>query len=408
VTVLPFIFGLSLLAIASTYVVYPLLLVVRNAFRPRQRVMDGHEPTVSLVISAYNEATVIRQKLQNSLALDYPTEKLEVMLISDASDDGTDSIAQQFAGEGVRLCRQEARQGKSAALTRFVPHARGDIVVFSDANSMYEPDAIRKLVRHFRAPDVGYVVGCQKYYLPTDGTPATSEGLYWRYEQFLKRQESRASSVVGGDGAIYAIRKRLFQPLRTDDISDFVNPLQIVAIGYRGVHEPHAVCYEAATDSLCGEFRRKARIVNRSVRGLFRVPSVMQPWRAGWFAVQVILHKFVRWLVPLFLLAMFVSAAAMARVDPRPVTLAVLVLQVAFYGLALLGIIPVLRRNQLFSVPVYFCAVNLAAGWGLVSAAFGRRFTIWNPERTVPGSAERGRGEPHVIGASRCTVENHR
>lgn len=407
-TSLQIIFGLSLLAIALTYFGYPLLLVTRNAFRPHQRSVDGHEPTVSLLISAYNEATVIRQKLQNSLSLDYPHEKLEVVVMSDGSDDDTDSIVREFAAEGVRLYRQEPRQGKSAALTRFVPRAQGDVIVFSDANSMYEPDALRKLVRHFRAPDVGYVVGRQDYYVPTNGSPTTSEGVYWKYEQFLKRQESRASSVVGGDGAIYAIRKELFQPLRADDVSDFVNPLQIVAMGYRGVYEPDAVCYEEPTDSIAGEFRRKVRIVNSSMQGLFRVPSVMKPWRVGWFAVQVLLHKFLRWLVPVFLLAMLVTAAAMVWIDAQPAILAVLVLQVAFYGLALLGTIPVLRRLPLFSIPVYFCTVNLAAGWGLMTAVFGRRFAIWDPERTIVNPASSTCGDSAVAVTNRCPMENHR
>jgi cellulose synthase/poly-beta-1,6-N-acetylglucosamine synthase-like glycosyltransferase len=297
-------FWVSAVAVAATYIVYPVSIALIGASRRRHTKPDQPPeitPSVSVVVSAYNEAKVIREKINNLLALDYPAEKLQVLIISDASDDGTDGIVRSLEDPRVLLCRQETRRGKSSGLTRFVPRASGEILVFSDANSMYHPMAVRRLVRHFSDPSVGYVVGEQRY-AENGLTVAQSEATYERYEALIKEHESRVGSVVGGDGAIYAIRANLFRPLRADDISDLVNPLQIVVQGYRGVFEREAFCYENAAADYRGEFRRKARIVNRSLLGVMRHAQALNPARVGWFAYQLLLHKVVRWLVPFILL----------------------------------------------------------------------------------------------------------
>ena len=164
---------------------------------------------------------------------------------------------------------------------------------------MYEPDAIRKLVRNFADPNVGYVVGQQRYEKDC-AEISVAESLYWKYESWLKERETRLGSVVGGDGAIYAIRRSLFKPLRPDDISDFTLPLMIVADGFRGIYEPEAICYERTASSFGGEFRRKIRIVNRSLRAVTRVPQVLNPFRVGVFSLQLFLHKVLRWFAPFF------------------------------------------------------------------------------------------------------------
>ena len=265
-SLLTIVFWSCSIAVITPYVIYPVTLFLLSRLRRPQRP-GSQTRSVSLVISAYNEASVIREKLENACSLDYPPDLLQILVISDASDDGTDEIVKEFANRSVRLFRQVPRAGKSAALTKFVPECKGEIVVFSDANSVYDREAIRKLVRHFEDPSVGYTVGHQRYSRGT-GAAARSESAYWTYEVKLKVWESRLSSVVGGDGAIMAIRRELFTPLRNDDINDFLIPLRIVVAGYRGVFDAEAFCYEDAAPDFAGEFKRKVRIVNRSFRAL--------------------------------------------------------------------------------------------------------------------------------------------
>lgn len=289
---------------AYVYLGYPLLLGVLSSLKRSETVAlqtDSELPSVTLIISCFNEADVIEDKLRNALELDYPRDRLSVMVVSDGSTDGTDEIVKRFADESVKLIRQEGRLGKTMGLNLAMESVVSDITVFSDANAMYAPDAVRQLVRHFQKCDVGYVVGAALYTDGDAGASAQNEGVYWRYELAIKTMESQLSSVVGGDGAIYAIRSALWRPLDQKDINDFVNPLQIILQGYRGVFEPQAKCFEETAGEFNKEIARKERIVNRSIRGLFRVRGVMNPFRTGLFSLMVISHKLLRWLIPLFL-----------------------------------------------------------------------------------------------------------
>eukprot|EP00913_Durusdinium_trenchii_P010897 g10226.t1 len=315
----------SLACIFLSYAGYPLLLAVWP-FRRRHQVGD-ELPSVSLIINAYNEAAVIEAKIENALDIDYPADKLEVVVISDESDDGTDEIVERFTDPRIVLFRQSPRRGKSAGLTEFIPRTSGTAIVFSDANSMYEPDAIRKLMQHFADANIGYVVGQQRYVSdPSDVSSA--ESSYWKYETWIKEQESRVGSVVGGDGAISAIRRELFRPLRDDDISDFTLPLQIIAQGYRGVYEPDAVCHEKTATSFRGEFRRKSRIVNRSLRAVLRTVHLQATPRVAetltiifWIAAAISGYLIVVYPSIVFLAARFARDDTSASTDARSVTL---------------------------------------------------------------------------------------
>src|SRR5882762_1396897 len=238
--VLTFFFWLASFLVVYPYLIYPLLLRLLARLSPARgepAQTRAETPRVTLIISAFNEEAALGRKLENALALDFPANRLEIIVASDASSDRTDQIVREVsAGEPrVKLVRQEERRGKSAALNRAVAAASGEIIVFSDANAMYGQDAIRRLVQDFADPKVGYVVGAALYYDAQGVRAGESEGVYWKLELFLKRLESQFYSVVGGDGAIYAIRRHLFWDLKDDDISDFVNPLQIIAAGYRGL-----------------------------------------------------------------------------------------------------------------------------------------------------------------------------
>jgi cellulose synthase/poly-beta-1,6-N-acetylglucosamine synthase-like glycosyltransferase len=364
------------------YVGYPVLLRVIGALRGARAVTRSEaRPAVSLVISAFNEERVIADKLRNSLNLDYPRGLLHIIVVSDASSDRTDEIVAGFAAEGVELLRMPQRAGKTAGLNEVIQRLRGEIVVFSDANAMYQPDAVAKLVRNFSDANVGCAVGESRYY-DSKTQSERSEGFYWAYETAIKRLESRIGSVVGGDGAIYAIRRSLYVPMAADTLSDFVNPLQIVRAGYRCVYEPEAQSFEYAGSSFRKEFARKVRIVNRGWRATLAMRELLNPLRHRVFAVELISHKLLRWLMPVNMVALFIVNAFLARSGPL---FAILFgVQLLFYSLAALG--HLLRKAvslpTVLSVPYYFCLVNLASAIGIIDAYRGRTYATWTPMRT--------------------------
>jgi len=375
----------SAVAFCIPHVIYPPLIYALS--RCRGPVRPGSAlPSVTLVISAYNEAEVIGEKLDNAMCLEYPQDRLEVIVISDASSDETDAIVRRYADRNVRLCRQEQRLGKSAGLSQFCPDARGEILVFTDANSIFRPDALAKLVRHFDDPNVGYTVGCQLYDNVDQGASAESESFYWGLELRLKAWESRLCSVVGADGAIYALRKELFEPLAPEDINDFLLPLKVVVKGYRGLFDPEAICYERAAPHFHGEFRRKYRIVNRSLRAATKVLGAFNPFRVGWFALELICHKLLRWLGPVFLVVMLASSVGLAMAELRSpdgfgIFGVLLVLQLIGYALALLYLLPPLRGVRIVYIAYYVLLINFAAAVGLGLLAAGHTIGTWKPQR---------------------------
>lgn len=341
--------------IVYIYAGYPLsLALLRRVRGTRSVAVADIEPPVTLIISAFNEEAVIEEKIRNSLALDYPKDRLQIIVVSDASDDRTDAIVLSFAEQGVELLRMPQRSGKTLGLNAAVERAYGEVIVFSDANALYEPQALRALVRNFADPTVGAAVGESRYFTGEQASQR-SEGSYWRYETWIKRMESAIGSVVGGDGAIYAIRKNLYKPMEVDALSDFVNPLQIVLAGYRCVYEPAAVSWEHAGTSFRAEFRRKVRIVNRALRALWRMRALLNPFRYGLFAVELLSHKALRWLVPLFLLGMLgVNAALLGSGIIYDIAF---IAQVACYLAACAGCILDGKTElpSVFSIPYYFC-----------------------------------------------------
>ena len=368
----------GLAAIAGyVYFGYPLLLkLLPRKVASVDQGTEGEWPSVTMLISAYNEASCIQEKLDNSLALEYPEGKLEIVVISDASDDGTDAIVDAVTDSRVSLLRMEERGGKTAGLNAGVDASNADIVVFSDANAMYATNSVIALVTPFTDPRVGAVIGESTYQEP-ETESGKSESLYWRYETLIKRLESNSGSVVGGDGAIYAVRRSLYQPMLPGDLSDFVNPLQVVQAGKLCVYEPEAISYEAAADSFRDEFRRKVRIVNRAWRALWKMRSMLNPFAYGIFSLKLWSHKVLRWLMPLLMLVLLLSNTLIALDDSR--YYALLIGQLLFYALALFGYNWRDRATQptITRIPYYFCLVNLAAAVGLVEVLRGKSYTTW-------------------------------
>ena len=374
---------LMLLILLYTYIGYPLILIFLHLLLPKKRINKKEIfPEVSLLISCFNEESVINEKLENALALDYPRDKLEIIVISDASTDRSDEIVRRFEGKGVRLIRQDENLGKTSGLNLAVPMAKGEIIVFSDANAMYMPDAINKMVCNFHDEKVGYVVGEARYRDKEESPASKSESAYWELEMSLKKMESNIHSVVGGDGAIYAIRRELYEELKATDINDFVNPLQIILKGYRGVYETEAICYEESAGQFKKEFKRKIRIINRSVSGLFRVREVLNPLRTGFFSLEIISHKLLRWLAPVFMIIFAVISFGLSMLNIEVFHWSSLFVSL-FLILSYIGYLFSETYNvwRVFYYPYYFMLVSFASLIGMSRSLRGEVQTTWSTIR---------------------------
>ena len=366
--------------VAYAYVGYPVVawFLARVAARPARQGPDL--PTVTLLIAAHNEAPVIAAKLENALALDYPQAKLDILLVADGCTDDTVRIAEAFVPRGVRIVLQEPRQGKIAALNRGVPLARGEIVVGTDANAMYRPDALRKLVRWFTDPDVGLVAGEKRIH--GHGTAACGEGVYWRYEHWLKAQDTRFGSVMGATGEIFAIRKARWQELPGDTvIEDFVIAMGVVAAGGRALFDPQAISEEDASPSVEEEFKRKVRIAAGGWQAVWRLRGLLSPAH-GVAAFQYLSHRVLRWVVVPPLLPLLLALNAVLAVGSYAWG-ALLMAQLALYGMAALGW--AMRRrgtsSRLVVVPFYFAYLNVAALCGAWRFATNSQPVTWEKVR---------------------------
>ena len=378
---LEWVLWLSVAMIIVVTLGYPMVLAIAGPLMRRVRQVDDAMPTVSLIISAFNEERCIERKLENALALDYPREGLEVIVASDGSTDRTAEITESFADRGVVL-RGFPRVGKTGVQNQAVRTATGDVLVFSDANGFYRPDAIRKLVRNFADPAVACVSG-QLVYTADVQSAGDCERSYWHYEKFMKRRESDLSSLIGANGSIYAVRRADYVEIDNDLISDLVEPLALVQRGRRVVYEPEAVSVEEASTAYSVEFRRKVRILTRSMKGLLHMRALLNPFRYGIFSFQLLMHKVLRYLVPYFLVTAFASLTGLAAVGHYrlPFVLAAL----AMTASTLVGRRMRTRRSNALLRACHFLYYYLLVNYALVPAWInivrGTRVTVWVPER---------------------------
>ncbi len=302
---------------AYSYLGYPLLVSLLARLRPPARFEPPAEaPSVTVLIAAYNEAAVIARKIENTLALEYPRGRLHVLVVTDGSDDETPLLARRYAPQGVQVLHQPQRAGKMAAINRAMPHARGEIVVFSDANNLYTPDALRRLTAPFGDPSVGAVSGA-KVVLEEGDALGASEGLYWKYESFVKRQETRLGTCTGVAGEILALRRELFRPAPPGTINDdFYLMMQVLRQGYRVVYEPRARSVERVSASVQDEIERRARIVAGRYQALAQAPRTL-PWKRPLVVWQVVSHKFTRPLVPFGMLAALLGSLLAVLRPPK-------------------------------------------------------------------------------------------
>lgn len=385
--------------IAYTYLVFPCLVVLRAAFRTIPYRTDESTPTVSLLIAAYNEADSIDAKLTNSLDLDYPPERLDIVVASDGSTDGTDEIVRERSEPRVTLLSLP-RRGKAAALEAAVAASTGTILVFSDANSVYARDAIRALVRPFADPRVGGVAGNQRYRsaASADGT-AEGELAYWNMDRALKEAESRAGSTISATGAIYAIRRNLFTGVPVGVTDDFAVSTAVIEQGYRLVFAPGAIAWETVASTGGTEWGRKVRVMTRGLRGVYERRRLLNPRRHGFYAIQLLSHKLLRRLMSIPLLVMFAVAPTLWR-RGRLYQL-VTVAQAVVYGLGIVGLAVrkhPLGRHPILSTPGFFLLVNAAALNATWNVIRGRRIDRWEPSRRQEIAGGRGEG-PTDVGA---------
>jgi cellulose synthase/poly-beta-1,6-N-acetylglucosamine synthase-like glycosyltransferase len=374
------IFWLSAAALFYTYAGYPLLLALVSAVRPRRVRRGDFESTVSVIITAYNEERDLAVKLENTLALDYPSELLEIIVASDCSSDRTDDIVKEFAPRGVRLHRQAQRLGKTAAQNAAVAQARGDVILFSDATSLYQPDAVQALLPNFADPMVGCVAGRLIYVDPANSRIGRGARSYWSYETFLKKHESRACSLIGASGCLYAVRRAAYVPLYHEACSDFIIATKMVEQGLRAIYEPNAVCTELTNRRSDNELKMRVRVIAQTFTDLWRHVAMLNPFRSGFYAIQLLSHKVMRYLVPFFLMAIFVASLTLAGSVFFRILFAA---QLAAYACAALAWVLDLVgiRSRLLAFPQYFVLANIASLIALYKFLRGERYAHWEPIR---------------------------
>jgi poly-beta-1,6-N-acetyl-D-glucosamine synthase len=341
------------------------------------------EPAVALIVAAYNESAVICEKAENSLALDYPPARLKLLFVTDGSDDGTDELLRPFTR--IELLHQPERIGKIASVNRALAGLTAPILIFSDANTLLNQDAIRAIVRHYQNADVGAVAGEKRVRSrDRDTANATGEGLYWRYESFLKRLDSELYSVVGAAGELFSVRRDLYEPVESDTIlDDFVISLRIAAQGYRVVYEPGAYALELPSASLAEEFERKGRNCAGGFQAMVRLSSLLNPFRHGLLTFQYVSHRVLRWsLAPLALLLILPLNLYLAWQQGALYTW-LLGGQLLFYLMALLGwyLENKQLRLKLLFVPFYFTLMNAAVYAGFYRFITGRQSVLWEKAR---------------------------
>jgi glycosyltransferase involved in cell wall biosynthesis len=358
------------------YGIYPLAVYVMSRLFSHSWHKGDTTPPVTIVISVYNEEKGIGEKIKNTLSLEYPKELLEILVISDGSTDKTNEIVSDFKDPRLILRFFSERSGKTACLNRVVPDARGDIILFTDANSIFPSDVLFKLVRNFYDRDVGSVTGWTKYI--EEGKKKDTTGIYSWLEMQTKHWESLISSCVGADGAIFAIRKSLYKPLDAQDINDFVIPLHVIRQGKRVVLDPEIFCFENLSKGQGDEFRRQTRITNRTLRAILRYPGFLNPFSYGTFSFFLLSHKLLRFLVPFFVAGAFI--VNLLLLNNSMMYVGFLFIQVLLLGLGLVNLMGKLE-GRLANLCKFFLITLFAQFTGWIRRFRGISDTMWTPQR---------------------------
>ncbi len=375
------VFILVMALMAFIYAGYPALMYCLSLLIRRPVRRDDITPRVSVIIAAYNEERDIASKLKNTLALDYPRERLEIIVASDCSTDRTDGIVRKFGAQGVILYRQPERLGKTVAQNHAVKVSSGEILVFSDATTIYEPDALRKIVRSFADPEVGCVAGQLVYVDASSSAVGKGCRSYWNYEKFLKSCESEIGSLVGVSGCMYAVRRICHSRLANDMIDDFVIATEIHLQGLRTVYDAEAVAVEYTNQRSRDEFRMRVRVIKQTLSALGRYRHTLNPFKHRMFAFQMIAHKVLRYSIPFLLIAALI-ASGWGGGSVEWLRFA-FIGQLAFYIAAITGVIGERLKIKLgpLAIPYYFVLVNAASLIAFLKTLYGESYIVWEPIR---------------------------
>jgi len=373
------VFWVSLFLAGYTYFGYYLILLILSKLTHKNRKSDlNYSPTVSMVIAAYNEEKVIKDKIKNCLELDYPKDKIEFLIGSDGSNDNTNIILQHHQNSLITPYFFESRRGKAAVINILAENARGEILIFSDANTMYKKDAIGNLTKHFVDPQIGGVCGRLELLTPNDDIGGKGESLYWDYENQLKYLESKIKTVFGANGAIYAIKRNLFQKLPESIITmdDFLIPLKIIGKKFDVVYEGKAIGREPTASNLKGEFLRKIRISAGNFNSFKEIWPLLSP-KKGFVAFGLWSHKIIRWFVPFLLIFIFITNLLLLGTSLYNIFF---MLQLTFYLASFYGFIvsAVFKtRVKIFSYCYYFISMNIALLIGFFKFLFKTQKPTW-------------------------------
>ncbi|HZD56063.1 MAG TPA: glycosyltransferase family 2 protein [Anaerolineales bacterium] len=378
-----FLFWFALAVIIYVYAGFAVIAAIFARLRNRQVSKRPITPPVSLIIPAYNEEASIAGKLDNVLTLDYPPDQLEIIVASDGSDDATESIVSRYAHQGIRLLAFP-RRGKIFAMNDAVEQSSGEIIVFSDATSIFEKQALRQLVSNFADPEVGGASGRMIYARHANrDSSGQGEKLYWSYAVWLKQMKSLSGSIVSASGAIHAIRRGLYQPpADTATTDDFAISTAVVEQGYRLVFDSEACAYEEPAPAAENEFGRKVRMMNRGLRGVILRRRLLNPFRFGFYSLSLFSQKVLRRLVPFFLLILFVSSFLISA--RGGIYFVAFIAQALFYLSAVFGYLirrSALGRFKFFYIPFFYCLANAAAFVAVIRLIAGKRVEQWQPHR---------------------------
>jgi cellulose synthase/poly-beta-1,6-N-acetylglucosamine synthase-like glycosyltransferase len=365
------------------YFGYPALLLVLSKLRPRPVAAAEVYPRMTFIVAAYNEQNVIAKKIENTLSLDYPADKLELLVVSNGSTDSTNDIVRSYNDPRVRLIALE-QPGKMGAVNEGARQATGDVLVMTDADFFLESHTLKLMASKFADPEVGGVCGARTSGMKRGGdATGEGEGMYARWDKAQKALESKIGSVFAADGLLYALRKELFVPIvNPSQCDDITVSTQVPLRGYRLLYEPEATAWEDGTVEAKSEFRRKVRITNRSVRALLSLGSRL--FTSGFYSVELLSHKLIRHLIPLFLIPMFIASIPLAFTSPLYAVL--FAGQLLVYALGFIGLLlrdSSLGRARIFAVPYYFCFVNAAALFGVLRMFRGAETKAWQTRVTV-------------------------
>jgi len=375
-------FIVSFFAVFYTYIIYPILLVILKCLIKKDFSKAGEIlPHITIIIAAHNEDKVIQKKIENTLNLDYPKNKLDIIVSSDCSTDKTNEIVESYAEKGVKLINHKIRQGKSQGLNIAVTEARGEIIVFNDATTMIEKYALKSIVRQFNDPSVGAVACRLTYYNASENSITYNESLYFRYEEWLRKHESSIGALCAVSGACYAIRKSLYTIVPLGSPDDCISPIEVNLNGFRVSYVDSIVITEELANSSRGVIRIKRRGITRELNGLFYQRKIFNIFKYPLQSFVIFSHRVMRYLCPFFLCLMFISSLVLSVISLAPSWIIISVLQICFYLCAVISVTSWGQKLALCSIVGSFVSVNIAAMLGVIDFLFVKDVSTWQSVR---------------------------